>query len=42
MVTVDRKTSVKKLNILSNDLAWKNLDQDIKKHLNINTAKGIM
>lgn len=42
MVTVDRKTSVKKLNILSNDLARKNLGQDIKKHLNINTAEGIM
>lgn len=41
-VTVGRKTSFKKLNTLSNDFAQKNLDQDIKKHLNINTAEGIM
>lgn len=38
--TVDRNTSVKKLNTPPNDLAWKNLNQDIKKHLNINTAEG--
>ena len=42
MVTVGRKTSFKKLNTLSNDFAQKNLDQDIKKHPNINTAEGIM
>lgn len=41
MVTVDRKTSVKKLNTLPNNLAQKNLDQDIK-HLNINTTEGII
>lgn len=42
MVTVDGKTSVKKLNTSPNDLAWKNLHQDTKKHPNINTAEGIM
>lgn len=41
-VAVGRGASFGKLNTLSNDFAQKNLDQDVGRRLNVDTAEGIM